>query len=194
MTNNQQKGNSNAVLTLLVLLLVTLTGVAVYFWQNYEKEKALNDLKNDLTSTKTTGTGEMKKATLPTEPTTPEKKEPTPIKVEAKKPVIVYTPNGLFTATEIKELEKKFVNPFIDWNVDNETTTVSITVEKPSPDIPGYKYNVAYINEGGGNGGFLYGTTTPLEWWLPECMAPVGCNFTAEFKAKYPEIISIVNP
>ena len=161
-----QKGESNILLFFLALILIALTGLTVYFWQNYEKEKAINALKKSISAVDiSTKIIETKRA-----------------------PVVVYIPNGLFTEDEIVEINKKFVKPFIDWNSDNNQNSVSISVEKPYTAITGYQYKVTYINEGGGNGGFLYGTTTPLEWWLPECLD--SCSFSAEFEAKYPDIVA----
>ena len=174
-----QKGNFGVLAIFTVILLVALTGASVYFWQNYEKEKALKTVE-----VKTEEKTEEKTETPTPAPT------PTPAE-ESKAPVVVFTPNGLFTAEERAELQTKFINPFLDWNKEINQVTVSIEIEKPYPAIAGYKYKVGYINEGGGNGGFLYGTSTPLEWWLPECLG--GCNFSAEFKAKYPEIAAQVD-
>lgn len=188
MKNNSQKGISSIITVILVLVIVGLTGVSVYFWQNYEKVKALNEyisankpVAENLP--KTTGadkkTDEKPIAPAPT---------PTPNQDNKNTPVVVYSPNGQFTAQEILELKNRFIQPFTDWNADNKISTVSIEIEKPNPPISGYKYKVSYINQGGSNGGFLYGTSTPLEWWLPECLN--GCKFTENFKAKYPEIVA----
>lgn len=179
-----QKGESNILVFFLALILIVLTGLTVYFWQNYEKEKALNAIKTSISNTNATpkNTQQEEKDETKTE-TAP---------VAEKSPVVVYTPNGLFNVAEITELQKKLIDPFTDWNRDNSQNSVSISVEKPYPAIAGYQYKVTYINEGGGNGGFLYGTSTPLEWWLPECLG--SCSFSAEFKAKYPEIVAKMTP
>lgn len=102
-------------------------------------------------------------------------------------PVVVYAPNGLFTPEEEKEIENKMINPFNDFNLENDTQYLTIHIEKFDP-LPahGYKYNVTAISKTGVNTGFLYGQSDPLEWWLPECMN--GCNLSDEFVAKYPEI------
>jgi hypothetical protein len=176
MKTNSQKGNSVILVILLILLLAGAVGTAVYFWQSLEKEKAV-------TAAKMSG----EKSATPSENNTNITVTNTGSTSESKKPVVIYSPNGLFNDAEIVEIEKKMTNPFVDWGIENKQMTVSIMVEKPTPAIPGYRYKVTYINEGGGNGGFLYGTTTPLEWWLPECYG--GCSFSADFKAKYPEIV-----
>ena len=106
-------------------------------------------------------------------------------------PVVVYAPGGLFTPAEKEEVEDKMANPFNDFNLENDTQYLTIHVEKFDP-LPahGYKYNVTAISKTGVNTGFLYGQSTPLEWWLPECMD--SCNLSAEFVAKYPEIAAQV--
>jgi type III secretory pathway component EscV len=175
-----EKGHLSIVTSVLTLVILGLTAVAVYFWQNYEKEKAVNAVLND----KVSSTADNGITLVPVTPSTDSETTSS-----ATLPVIVYTPNGLFTSVEIAELEKKLLNPFVDWHRDTNIKVVSINVEKPSPAISGYTYKITYINEGGSNGGFLFGTQKPLEWWLPECMAPAGCVFTDDFKAKYPEIV-----
>ena len=40
-----QKGNFGVLAIFTVILLVALTGASVYFWQNYEKEKALKTVE-----------------------------------------------------------------------------------------------------------------------------------------------------
>lgn len=164
--NRSQKGESNVLVFFLALVLIALSSSTLYFWQNYEKERLANAIRNSTAA------------------------RDTPARViESKKvPVVIYTPDGLFTEDEIVEINKKFIKPFLDWNSGNSQNTLSISVEKPYPAIADYQYRVTYINEGGGNGGFLYGTTTPLEWWLPECLD--SCSFSAEFEAKYPEIVA----
>jgi hypothetical protein len=177
---NSQKGSSGILVVFLVLVLIALTGVTVYFWQNYEKEKALNALR--MSTSNESGKANITppvdtNVTIVTAPATQE-----------KTPVVVYSPNGLFNQAETAEIKKKLIDPFTDWNIDNKITVVSIMIEKPTPAIAGYKYKVTYIAEGGVSGGFLFGTSTPLEWWLPECLG--GCSFSADFKAKYPEIVA----
>lgn len=173
---NNQKGSSAVLTIILVILVIALTGLVVFFWQSYEKERELN--LSRLAAPAEAGTNKTSGVATPASAPTATKR-PT---------VVVYTPNGLFNEAEITELKTKYINPFTDWNTDNNIATVSITVEKPYPAISGYKYKVNYINEDASSGGFLYGTTTPLEWWLPECLG--GCNFSDSFKAKYTEIVA----
>jgi len=96
-----QKGNFGVLAIFTVILLVALTGASVYFWQNYEKEKALKTVE-----VKTEEKTEEKTETPTPAPT------PTPAE-ESKAPVVVFTPNGLFTAEERAELQTKFINPFL---------------------------------------------------------------------------------
>lgn len=182
--NKSQKGESNILVFLLALLLIALTAVTVYYWQRFEREKEINAPKSNSQSNVLQITPEPKTITADAP-----NLEATPIE---KSPVVIYTPGGLFNADEIAELKKKLTDPFIDWHKDSSQNTVSISVEKPYPAIEGYKYKITYINEGGANGGFLYGTATPLEWWLPECLG--SCDFSAEFEEKYPEIVAETTP
>src|SRR3972149_974331 len=73
-----QKGNFGVLAIFTVILLVALTGASVYFWQNYEKEKAL----------KTVEVKTEEKTEEKTETPTPAP-PPTPAE-ESKAPVVVF--------------------------------------------------------------------------------------------------------
>lgn len=174
-----QKGNLGILTVLAVVLLVVLSGTSVYFWQKYEQTRNQPGATEELSYKEALEMDMVDEET----PATSEADEETV--------VVVYTPGGLFSEAEKSEIDAKFVNPFIDWSNDIEQYPVSVEIEKPAAPVAGYRYEFTYINQGGGNGGFLFGTQTPLEWWIPTCMG--GCNLSAEFIAKYPEIAAQVD-
>lgn len=183
MSENKFSNGLNPIISFISLLLtILLAGTSVYFWQESVKQKELGNLKQEMMQENKVLTPTNSEKSPNATDTMPSYSEP------VDEPVIVYTPGGLFTDSEKDELSKKLIRPFIDWNDENEMYAVSITVEKPTPAIEGYKYSVSYVNEGGGNGGFLFGTKEPLEWWMPECMG--GCKFSPYFTETYPEIVS----
>ncbi len=185
MLENKPKNGLNPIISFIsVLLTILLAGTTVYFWQESVKQRELGYLKQEMMQKDSNNnmTEEVEAENKAIKELSPSYSEP------ATEPVIVYSPSGLFTDAEKTEINNKLIKPFIDWNAENEMYAVSITVEKPTPAIEGYKYSVSYVNEGGGNGGFLFGTKEPLEWWMPECMG--GCKFSPYFTETYPEIVS----
>jgi len=165
---------------------MVLTGIAVYFWQNYEKLKSANLNNKISTDVQNKGLDEAKK---PVENNIPSTSTPSPTATPSNetKAEVVFTPSGIFTEAERSQLYKKLIDPFLDFQKDTTIQTLTFQIEKKDPPVAGYKYSVNYINKGGSNGGLLYGQSTPLEWWLPECLN--GCNFSDSFKENYPEIV-----
>ncbi|MBI5357914.1 FlxA-like family protein [Candidatus Saccharibacteria bacterium] len=108
-------------------------------------------------------------------------------------PVVVFTPDGVFSNEEKKEITDKVINPLVDYTPD---VYVSIDVEIYSQDkfVNGNsdnKYIITTIGKPGkgGTGGFIYGSKTkPLDYWVPDCLDT--CQFTDEYKAKYPEVVA----
>lgn len=106
-------------------------------------------------------------------------------------PVVVYSRPGLLNNTEEgqaekENLEEKLVNPYIDYEKDKDSDLISIQISVP--ENIGEAYNVDAIFAGGGHAGFLFGAREgDYDYWVPECMGP--CEFSDEFKAKYPEIV-----
>jgi hypothetical protein len=183
---DNQEGHFSISTLLLIVSTIVLAFVSLFLWSSYQKEKETTaSLKKDLSET-IEAKQNIDATNIPAATTSLPTATPASSKDEA---VVVYTPSGQFDTAEKTELQKKLVNPLLDWYKGNNTSTVSLNIEKPNPAIAGYVYKVTYINEGGSNGGFLYGTSKPLEWWLPVCMGPDGCQFSDDFKAKYPEIV-----
>lgn len=108
-------------------------------------------------------------------------------------PVVVFTPDGIFTEEEKKELNDKVINPLVDYTPD---VYVSIDVEIYSQDkfVNGdsdNKYIITTIGKPGkgGTGGFIYGSKSKgIDYWTPDCLDK--CEFTDEYKKKYPEVVA----
>ena len=115
--------------------------------------------------------------------------EPTATPV-ANKATVVYEAEGSFSIPEKAELQKKVIDPFVDYYAMENTgqTLLTLTISKnlqASRDT--YPYQAQAIFQGGGNMGFLIMKVgAGVDWWFPECM--MGCNLSAAYKAKYPEI------
>lgn len=91
---------------------------------------------------------------------------------------------------DVSEIKNRNINPFVDWSADQNSGggLILIKVSTNNNDAT-YPYKFEYVYKNGGNGGFLIKRTTGhLDWYMPDCM--VTCNFSAQFKLKYPEIVS----
>lgn len=174
-----QKGNV-AVIVLSIFVALALAGGA-YFYGKSESLKAQIDSISTPSSTE--ASQNVVSSSTPT--ATPNAKT---------KATVVFEAEGSFTQSEKDELKKKVINPFVDYYEMEETEQVllTFTVSKnlqASKDT--YPYQGQAILQGGGNMGFLIMKSgSGVDWWFPECM--MGCNLSAAYKAKYPEIAAKV--
>lgn len=179
------QNNSKTIwITIIISIIVLVSAcVSIYLWQqsdlinvkaNYTKqmsslEKEISDLqKNNL---------DLQQAQKET---------------NLKLPAIAFGRPGLLTTDEGKKekeiLEKKLINPYIDYKNDTgELISMFITV----PENIGEPYDVVAIFKGenlNGHEGFLFGKREQeYDYWKPDCMGE--CEFTDEYKAKYPEVV-----
>ena len=100
--------------------------------------------------------------------------------------IIDFKEEGLFSESERQEIRRKVAEPFFDYNFDNKTEYTLMQIGKYSGE--NYKYNIYAYAGGGIQTSFLFGTSEPLEWWVPECMNE--CVFTPEFEKNHPEVVS----
>lgn len=107
---------------------------------------------------------------------------------------VVYEAQGSFSESEKTEIQKKVINPFIDYYQTENTgqKLLTLTISKntqSSKEI--YPYQALGVFQGGGNQGFLIMKEgTGISWWTPECLN--GCNLSVSYAAKYPEVASKV--
>lgn len=113
----------------------------------------------------------------------------------ASKVTVIFEAEGSFTQTEKNEIRKKVIDPFLDYYAEPGNSTqnlLTLTIARntqASKDT--YPYSGKAIFDGGANMGFLIMKVgTGVDWWYPECLN--GCNLSAAFKAKYPEIAAKV--
>ena len=169
----------------VVLVLVGLGGSAFLLKEEKDKNSSyasqVNSLNGEVSS--------LKSQANPTSETPSEQAEAQPA---SELPVVVFTPEGVFSDQEKEELKEKLVNPMVDYNPD---TFVSINIEIYSQDkfVGGAtddKYIIATVGkpDKGGSGGFIYGSKKKgIDWWTPDCLDK--CEFSEEYKTKYPEVI-----
>ncbi len=179
----QQRGNIPLIF-LLAVLGVTLVGGGFFLGQKRQPaEKTI-----------------MPQTVLPTPTATPllpsptdtVQLTPTSTPVQAVKTVVVFEAEGAISTEDKSRLQQKVVAPYLDYQRDlnGEGYVISLTI---SPNIGANKTNYPYqakaIFKNGGYEGFVVTKDGGgIDWWLPECMGP--CPFSANFKAKYPEIIA----
>ncbi|OIN88401.1 hypothetical protein COW80_04335 [Candidatus Beckwithbacteria bacterium CG22_combo_CG10-13_8_21_14_all_01_47_9] len=115
-------------------------------------------------------------------------------------PVVVFEPplsSDQYTAQRA-EIKQKVVDPFIDYYqyvAGGEYPPVSLLIQQQSNESikAQYPYTILGImSNGGTHGEALIQTNGILSWWTPTCMGP--CDYSEEFKQKYPQIVSITNP
>ena len=112
----------------------------------------------------------------------------------ASTPVVVFQAAGSFSDAEKNILRERVILPFIHYHADleNHPAMVSMSIEH-SASLADYPYAASAIFEEGITSGFLiHATGGVVDWWYPECL--VACEFSAPFRAAYPEIIAIVEP
>lgn len=179
--------NQRGSVWIVLLAIIAALGVAAgafFYGQNQTLKKVIQ-----------TPTGvEVTSAPLSQSPVASSSASPTSsAKPLASKATVVFEAEGSFTVAEKDELKKKVINPFTDYYVTESTQVLlTLTVSKnnqASKDT--YPYQAQAIFQGGGNMGFLIMKSgTGVDWWYPECMN--GCNLSASYKAKYPEIAAKV--
>jgi len=166
-----QRGN----IWVVALVAFAVLGIAVgaYFYGQNQSLK------------KVTVTPVASPTPMPTSVVSP---SPTP-----NKATLIFEAEGSFTQAEKDELTKKVINPLLDYySTESDQVLLTLTIsknDKASKDQ--YPYQGQAIFQGGGNMGFLIMKVgTGVDWWYPECMN--GCNLSASYIAKYPEIASKV--
>ncbi len=175
----EQKGNVWLVI-LAVIASLSLAGGAYFYGQNQSLKKITQiPVGVDVTSDPLS---QIPIAVV----------NPTPTQ-RANKATVVYEAEGSFSAAEKSELKTKVIDSFLDYyTTESDQVLLTLTISKnnqASKDT--YPYQAQAIFEGGGNMGFLIMKSgTGVDWWYPECLN--GCNLSATYKAKYPEIASKV--
>jgi hypothetical protein len=173
-----QKG-SVWIIFLSIIAVIALVGAAYFYGQN-------QTLKNNKVAVVPTSSAIASPSALDYAPPV----SPTPA---TNKATVVYEAEGSFTQAEKTELKKKVIDPFLDYyTTESDQVLLTLTISKniqASKDQ--YPYQGQAIFQGGGNMGFLVMKLgTGVDWWYPECMN--GCNLSAAYKLKYPEIASKV--
>jgi len=108
----------------------------------------------------------------------------------AELPVIVFTPGGLFEASETEEITTKLLNPYTDYYDETEQQIASIHVQHNTVNSEDTDYVIMTIFADGEYESFLYGdnSVTKQPWYQPIC--GIGdCVFSEEYKQKYPEVV-----
>ncbi len=111
----------------------------------------------------------------------------------AKTPVVVFTPDGIFTAQVKSKIMQRIVNPFIDYELDHPGQSKVLTInisENTQASKNQFPYLFEAIYENGGTRGFVIAPQgDSFQWYVPEGMG--GCQLTAAYKQKYPEIAKL---
>ena len=189
MHNEDMKKNQQGISVVVVLVVVAVAGLAAAGgWFALSR-------KDSNKQTGTVQTGDVKEKAGEQERTTP-----TEAAAAADTVTVTYTPDSLFTEQEKVSLQKKLVQPNIDYAEQykgkegyNPVTEITIT-KKSNAEYAAlsatakYRYTVKVVARGGTIAEFLFAENDVIEWWLPECYDG-QCGLSEGFKAKYPEIV-----
>lgn len=92
-------------------------------------------------------------------------------------------------AQDVSEIKNRNINPFVDWSADQNSGGGLVLIKVTKNSDTTYPYKFEYVYKNGGNGGFLIKRTAGhLDWYMPDCLG--SCDFSSQFKQKYPEIVS----
>lgn len=92
-------------------------------------------------------------------------------------------------AQDVSEIKNRNINPFVDWSAEQNSGGGLILIKVTKNSDATYPYKFEYVYKNGGNGGFLIKRTAGhLDWYMPDCLG--SCDFSSQFRQKYPEIIS----
>ncbi|MBM3209422.1 hypothetical protein FJZ40_03985 [Candidatus Shapirobacteria bacterium] len=173
-------------LSFLLLFLLIVTGFSLYQNSQLKKRVALCQTRSPLGLTPLP----ILRPTTSSNPTA----QPTRKTEKLSFPIVVFEP-PLSTreyTKEREELQKKVVNPYIDYNRDTngDDYLVSLLIqlqhnENIKKEYP-YSLIAIYKNDGAGWESLIQKDGV-LSWWIPTCM---DCKFSEDFKSKYPEIIA----
>ena len=173
--------------TITFLVAAVLCGGSVYLW--YEREAHnFNSQKESLYDSYQKRITELKKQSQENKKELEEKsKKLTDQEAnQVKLPVVTYERAGLLDTTEKGKLKTKLLDPFLDYHNEKEMTYIAVIVTVP--ENVGEQYSVTAVHKNGGNVGFLFGKRgEDFDFWKPDCMEE--CEYTDEFKEKYPEIV-----
>lgn len=185
MKNNQQ-GFSVAVVLVVLVVSGLAAGGGWFVLSRNKSNKQVGTVQTDGAKDKA---GE------------PERVTPEEAATAADTVTVTYTPDNLFTEQEKVSLQKKLIQPNIDYAEQykgkegyNPVTAITIT-KKSNAEYAAlsasakYRYIVKVVAKGGAIGEFLFAENDVIEWWLPECYDG-QCRLTEGFKAKYPEIVN----
>jgi hypothetical protein len=157
--------------TNILIVIVIVVGSSILGYLAYNKYQA------------------TQKSELQTENTGP---TPTPIQYSSiqNQILVEYTPDESFNPMDKMQLATKYAQPISEYYITQPENKVSkIQFTENTNDTTGeYPFNAKIIFENGAiSEQLIKKTYEEIEYWKPECLN--GCNFTEEFKAKYPTIV-----
>jgi hypothetical protein len=100
---------------------------------------------------------------------------------------------GAISEADKDLIVKRVIGPFVDYYKDSgQGKIVTLTVSlNNQPSNVTYPYLVNAVFDTGVKISFVIKRSeSGLDWWAPECMGP--CLLTDDFRAKYPEIVKIL--
>lgn len=179
---------------LLILFLISIGMAGWFYYQNLQFKQQIVKNKQSLEELKTPTTQTTLQSSIPVPTSSPDQKQvsfPT-------LPVVVFEPplSGDQYITQRAEIQQKIVNPFVDYYQHfGENYLVSLIIEQQNNESlkNQYPYNLSGImSNSATHNEALMQDSGVLSWWVPTCMGP--CDYSEEFKQKYPQIVSITNP
>lgn len=105
------------------------------------------------------------------------------------KVAVVFQPEEFYSTGTKKELNEKLVNPLSDYSKEDGKSVSALIIS--STDKQKGPWDVFVIYQDGTNRNFFYGNAKQKvqTWWIPDCLTK--CEFSEEFKNKYPEVVKL---
>lgn len=107
--------------------------------------------------------------------------------------IILNDAGGAVSESDKNQLIQKVVNPLIDYYREagqGKLVLVNISLNTKPNNVDYPFVTEAEFDNGVKNSFVVERKSGDLSWWIPQCMGP--CLLTDDFRAKYPEIIKIL--
>lgn len=186
----------------ILLLITTLVFLAIAGYYYFQLQTQLTQTQESLTALEQaqpalTDTIEDDFLTKPADDPSQTVSQPTSDVIECPAlPLVVFEPPLAADEyqTQRAELQRKVVDPLIDYHQhlygENDLVSIVLSLETNPEFDNEFPYSLTALSfKGGQTWKSLSQTNGVLDWWTAPCMGK--CDFSAEFREKYPEVVRL---